>query len=71
MLTILLTTLIKMPPKKKEVVKVQVAFTKKQMDIIRSYKDIFGDSDAEIVRSIVTNWLVQKRDSKSGDKGES
>ena len=59
-----------MPPKKKEVVKVQIAFTKKQMDIIRSYKDIFGDSDAEIVRSIVTNWLVQKRDSKSGDKNE-
>ena len=60
-----------MPPKKKEVVKVQVAFTKKQMDIIRSYKDIFGDSDAEIVRSMVTNWLVQKRDPKSGDKNES
>ena len=41
---------------------------KKQMDIIRSYKDIFGDSDAEIVRSMVTNWLIQKRDSKAGGK---
>ena len=59
-----------MPPKKKEVVKVQVAFTKKQMNIIRSYKDIFGDSDAEIVRSMVTNWLVEKRDSKKGEKNE-
>lgn len=59
-----------MPPKKKEVVKVQIAFTKKQMEIIRSYKDIFGDSDAEIVRSMVTNWLIQKRDSKKGDKDE-
>ena len=59
-----------MPPKKKEVVKVQVAFTKRQMEIIRSYKDIFGDSDAEIVRSMVTNWLIQKRDSKRGGKNE-
>ena len=57
-----------MPPKKKEVVKVQIAFTKKQMEIIRSYKDIFGDSDAEIVRSIVTNWLISKKDSKTGEK---
>ncbi len=55
-----------MPPKKKEVVKVQIAFTKKQMEIIRGYKDIFGDSDAEIVRSIVTNWLISKKDSKTG-----
>lgn len=55
-----------MPPKKKEVVKVQISFTKKQMEIIRSYKDIFGDSDAEIVRSIVTNWLISKKDSKTG-----
>ncbi len=53
-----------MPPKKKEVVKVQIAFTKKQMEIIRSYKDIFGDSDAEIVRSIVTNWLISKKEGK-------
>ena len=59
-----------MPPKKKEVVKVQIAFTKKQMEIIRSYKDIFGDSDAEIVRSMVTNWLIQKRDSEMGGKNE-
>ena len=59
-----------MAPKKKEVVKVQVAFTKKQMDIIRSYKDIFGESDAEIVRSMVTNWLIQKRGPKKGGGDE-
>lgn len=47
---------------KKEVVKVQATFTKKQMEIIRSYKDLFGDSDAEIVRAIVMNWLVSKKD---------
>lgn len=57
-----------MPPKKKEVVKVQLTFTKKQMEIVRSYKNIFGDSDAEIVRSIVTNWLIQGKDTKTKEK---
>ena len=47
---------------RKEVVKVQATFTKKQMEIMRSYRDIFGDSDAEIVRAIVMNWLVSKKD---------
>ena len=45
---------------KKEVVKVQATFTKRQMEIIRNYKDIFGESDAEIVRAIVINWLAEK-----------
>jgi len=57
-----------MPPKKKEVVKVQLTFTKKQMEIIRSYRDIFGESDAEIVRAMVTNWLILRRDIKIGGK---
>lgn len=57
-----------MPPKKKEVVKVQLTFTKKQMEIIRSYRDIFGESDAEIVRTMVTNWLILKRDIRIGGK---
>jgi len=57
-----------MPPKKKQVVKVQLTFTKKQMEIIRSYRDIFGESDAEVVRAIVTNWLILKRDTKTGGK---
>ncbi|HRZ86151.1 MAG TPA: CopG family transcriptional regulator [Candidatus Paceibacterota bacterium] len=54
-----------MPIKKKEVVKVQLTLTKKQMEIIRKYKDIFGESDAEIVRAIVVNWLISK---KEGEK---
>ena len=53
-----------MPTKKKEVVKVQLTFTKKQIELIRSYKDIFGEADAEIVRSIVTNWLISKKEIK-------
>jgi len=50
---------------KKEVVKVQVTFTKKQMEVMKEYKDIFGESDAEIVRAIVMNWLASK---KEGEK---
>jgi len=50
---------------KKEVVKVQVTFTKKQMEVMKEYQDIFGESDAEIVRAIVMNWLASK---KGGDK---
>ena len=53
---------------KKEVVKVQVTFTKKQMEIMKKYQDIFGESDAEIVRAIVMNWLALK---KEGSKNES
>jgi hypothetical protein len=52
---------------KKEVVKVQVTFTKRQMEIMREYQDIFGESDAEIVRAIVMNWLALK---KGGSKNE-
>jgi RNA-binding protein YhbY len=52
---------------KKEVVKVQVTFTKKQMEIMREYQDIFGESDAEIVRAIIMNWLALK---KEGSKNE-
>jgi hypothetical protein len=59
-----------MPPKKKEVVKVQLTFTKKQMELVREHRDIFGDSDAEIVRSIVTNWLVKERENKREGKNE-
>jgi RNA-binding protein YhbY len=52
---------------KKEVVKVQVTFSKKQMEIMRDYQDIFGESGAEIVRAIVMNWLALK---KEGSKNE-
>ena len=50
-----------MPKGKKEVVKVQVVFSKNQMDLLRSYGNFFGEGDAEIVRSIVTNWLVENK----------
>lgn len=51
---------------KKEVVKVQATFTKKQMEVMRNYRDIFGDSDAEIVRAIVMNWLSYERNKGGG-----
>ena len=57
-----------MAKKKKEVVKVQLTLTKKQMNIIREYGDIFGDSDAEIVRAIVMNWLASKKEVKNDEK---
>jgi hypothetical protein len=41
--------------------KVQVTFNKKQLDLIDSYKGIFGNSSAEVVRTIVTNWLFEKK----------
>ena len=49
---------------KKEVVKVQVTFTKKQMGVMKEYQDIFGESDAEIVRAIVMNWLALEKGSE-------
>ena len=52
---------------KKEVVKVQVTFTKKQMEIMREYQDIFGESDAEIVRAIVMNWLALKKEGSNNE----
>jgi len=48
--------------KKREVVKVQATFTKRQMEFIRGYSDIFGENDAEIVRAIVMNWLASKKE---------
>ena len=55
---------------KKEVVKVQVTFTKKQMGIIRSYEEIFGESDAEIVRAMVMMWLASEKKFKRGGGNE-
>lgn len=51
-------------PAKKEVVKVQATFSKNQIKLIREYSNIFGESDAEIVRAIVVNWLSSKKDSE-------
>ena len=52
--------------KKKEVVKVQLTFTKKQMEVIHSYEEIFGESDAEIVRAIVMTWLASQKNKREG-----
>ncbi len=49
-----------MPTKRKEVVKVQLTLTKTQIELIRNYKNIFGESDAEIVRAILINWLISQ-----------
>jgi hypothetical protein len=41
--------------------KVQVTYNKSQLDLIDNFKGIFGNSRAEIVRNIVTNWLFDKK----------
>ncbi len=45
---------------KKDSEKIQVTFNKEQIRLIKKYKGIFGEDDAEIVRHIVTNWLLEK-----------
>ena len=45
---------------KKEPNKIQATFNKEQLKLIRSFRGVFGDGDAEIVRYIVTNWLFEK-----------
>jgi len=49
---------------KKDSIKVQTTFNKSQLDLIRKFKGILGEDDAEIVRYIVTNWLLEKRSKK-------
>ena len=50
---------------KKESIKIQVTFNKKQIELIRTFKGILGQDDAEIVRYIVTNWLLEKKEGKN------
>ena len=45
---------------KKESEKIQTTFNKEQLKYIRQFKGILGEDDAEIVRSIVTAWLLEK-----------
>jgi len=40
--------------------RVQVSFTKKQWELIKSLKGELGNSDSDIVRSIVISWLTEK-----------
>lgn len=51
---------------KKESEKIQVTFNKKQVELIESFKGVFGETNAEVVRSIVTNWLLEKTIQKKG-----
>jgi len=46
---------------KKQSFKIQTTFNKSQIELIRKFKGILGEDDAEIVRYIVTNWLLEKR----------
>ena len=45
---------------RKESNKIQPTFNKEQLRLIRSFRGVFGEDDAEIVRYIVTNWLLEK-----------
>jgi len=40
--------------------KIQVTFSKDQMNILRQFKGTIGENDAEIVRNIVLSWLAEK-----------
>ena len=40
--------------------RVQVSFTEKQWELLEKFQGEFGDSDADIVRSIVIAWLSEK-----------
>lgn len=50
---------------------VPVSFSKKQMDMINRFKGEFGDSEPEIIRTIVVMWLFQNSFlDKTGKKNE-
>jgi len=40
--------------------RVQVSFTESQWNLITKFKGEFGETDAEIIRSIVMSWLAEK-----------
>lgn len=40
--------------------RVQVSFTEKQWELLEKLKGEFGESDADVVRSIVISWLAEK-----------
>ncbi len=49
-----------MTTQRKDTIRVQVTFTKDQMELIRKSRGFFGSSDAEAVRNIVLAWLAEK-----------
>ncbi len=40
--------------------RIQVSFTEDQWSLLSKFKGEMGDTDAEVVRSIVIAWLVEK-----------
>ena len=40
--------------------RVQVSFTEKQWELIQNLQGELGNSDSDIVRSIVISWLTEK-----------
>ena len=40
--------------------RVQVSFTEKQWELIKNLQGVLGNSDSDIVRSIVVAWLTEK-----------
>jgi len=40
--------------------RVQVSFTEIQWELLEKLKGEFGESDADVVRSIVISWLAEK-----------
>jgi len=40
--------------------KIQVSFSDKQIELLNRLKGEFGESDADVVRSVVLSWLAEK-----------
>lgn len=40
--------------------RVQVSFTEKQWELLEKLKGELGESDADVVRSIIISWLSEK-----------
>jgi len=53
----------------KEYNKIQVTFNRTQLELIDGFKGIFGDTRSEVVRYIVTNWLLEKSAVKIKKRG--
>ncbi len=47
---------------KKDTEKLQITFSRGQLELIRKYKGVFGEKDTEIIRFIVANWLLERED---------
>jgi hypothetical protein len=48
------------PMQKGENIRVQVTFTKEQLELINKSRGLLGNTNAEIVRNIVVAWLAEK-----------